>query len=73
MLEQALFNEEQVDERVRAFLSKEGIPFVETRNELRRSAQEKSIYLRSADSHPNGEGYEVIADQIVAFTGPAAD
>ncbi|MEE3327033.1 MAG: hypothetical protein VX252_06855 [Myxococcota bacterium] len=73
LLEQALFNEEQVDERVRAFLSKEGIPFVETRNEMRKSAQEKSIYLRSADSHPNGAGYEVIADQVVAFTGPAAD
>jgi hypothetical protein len=73
VLGQVLEYEAQLDERVQIFLAKEKISFVDTRSALRRSALEKAIYLRSADSHPNGEGYEVIADQIVSFTGSVVD
>ena len=72
-LGQVLEYEAQLGERVQTFLLKEKIPFVDTLSALRKTALERPIYSRSADSHPNGEGYEVIADQIVFFTGSVVD
>ncbi len=68
ILRKVLTNEEAIRERVRAFLDEQRIPFVDTFEALREHALGHRIYLQSGDSHPNGEGYAVIAKEVAAAT-----
>ncbi|MEE3326278.1 MAG: SGNH/GDSL hydrolase family protein [Myxococcota bacterium] len=72
-LEKVLEYEEEIGVRVRRFLQEQGIAFVDTLEPLRDRALEEAVYLRSADTHPNGEGYEVIAEEIVKATARKSD
>jgi len=68
IIQKILTNEEAIRERVRAFLDEKRIPFVDTFEALREHALGHRIYLQSGDSHPNGEGYAVIAKEVAAAT-----
>lgn len=58
-----------LNERVRAHFDERGIAWVDPLEAMRAAALVEPIYLRSADSHPNGQGYRVIAEQIVEAIG----
>jgi hypothetical protein len=66
VLQEIIVSEEVIGRRVRSFLDERDIAYVDTLEPLRAAAREERIYLRSADSHPNGQGYRVIAEEIVA-------
>lgn len=51
--------------RVTRFLDAQGIAYVDTLPPLVAAGRETRIFLRSADDHPNGRGYRVIAEAIV--------
>ncbi len=68
IIQKILTNEEAIRQRVRAFLDEQRIPFVDTFEALREHALGHRIYLQSGDSHPNGEGYAVIAEEVAAAT-----
>ena len=68
IIQKILTNEEAIRERVRAFLDERRIPFVDTLEALREHALGHRVYLQSGDSHPNGEGYAVIAGAVAAAT-----
>ncbi|MBW2385286.1 MAG: SGNH/GDSL hydrolase family protein, partial [Deltaproteobacteria bacterium] len=63
VLQEIIVSEEVIGRRVRSFLDERDIAYVDTLEPLRTAAREERIYLRSADSHPNGQGYRVIAEE----------
>jgi len=66
VMSQLVAAEAATSARVKSFLSEHGIPFVDPLDAMRVAADTKRIYLRSADSHPNGAGYRVMADTLAA-------
>jgi hypothetical protein len=66
ILQKVLAHEEVIRARVQKFLNDHDIAFVDTLEALRAHALLQPVYLQSGDSHPNGEGYAVIAEKIVA-------
>lgn len=51
--------------KVRQHLEERGIAYVDPLQAMRAGAPSEALYLRTADSHPNGRGYRIIAEQIV--------
>lgn len=62
--------EKHFRDRVRDFLRKSDIWFVDPLDALRTAAAQRRIYIRSFDSHPNEEGYRVIAEEVVKAVEP---
>ena len=56
--------EAKVDSRIKSFLEDHDIEYVELMPALERVSQEREIFPRSPDLHPNGAGYRVISDVI---------
>lgn len=58
--------EESMRTRVMAYFKERGIEYVDTLEPLAAAGRAERIFLRSADDHPNGRGYRVIAEEVVA-------
>jgi hypothetical protein len=52
---------------VKAVLDAEGVPSVELIDGLRNHGPESTLWVRPADSHPNGKANSLIADQRAAW------
>lgn len=70
VLQQLIADEATLRSGAIAFLEEQGIEYVDLLDAMRSAALEERIYLMSADTHPNGRGYEVVADEMLARPEP---
>jgi hypothetical protein len=58
-------NEREIDRRTKEFLEQNGIDYIEVLEPLRSAVPKQTIYPTNGDTHPNKNGYRIIAQTIV--------